>query len=84
MLKLVFYYYTEMINFFSMLVTNLEIPCSFTTKLSLCVSGLIGWIWKEAEVASLIIFLRLKASQQIEVRRLLGTVETKQREHLLQ
>ena len=67
-----------------MLVTNLDILWSFSTKLSLCVSGLIGWIWKEAEVASLIIFLRLKAFQQIEVRRLQGTVETKQREHLLQ
>ena len=82
MLKLVFYYYTQMINL--MLVTYLDILWSFSTKLSLCVSGLIGWIWKEAEVASLTTFLRLKASQQIEVRRLQGTVETKQREHLLQ
>ena len=78
MFKLLFYYHTQMINF------NLEILWNFITKLSLCVSGLIGWIWKEAEVASLIIFLRLKAFQQIEVRRLQGTVETKQREHLLQ
>ena len=81
MLELVFYYHTQMIK---IVVTNLDILWNFSTKLSLCVSGLIGWIWKEAEVASLIIFLRLKAFQQIEVRRLQGTVETKQREHLLQ
>ena len=66
-------------------LSNLVLLWNFSKTLFLCASGLIGWIWKEVEVASLIMFLlayehtgHASAKTNVTVSQSVGTEQYKQ------